>query len=179
MNPEEKKEFYDKIAEADKFMAVQTQINDNLAKSVENLEKNLLKEINSNYTLVFQKLEQIHIQTKKTNGNVIRNREDIDSLRQISIETSKDVEYMKDVNKEQDEELGRLKDVVEPIKVAQRFPQMVRYTVIGFALVVILSMWSMLGVVKSIKKEIHKVENLEKPSDIEPNTTEQLPNNNN
>jgi hypothetical protein len=177
MNPEEERDFrnnqreiFNRLLDVEKLAAAQSEINNNLKESrknlqegldqkIANLDRNLSGKIKGMTEIITGKLEQIHYETSKTNGTVIRNTANIAQLQanEVHIATlSKDVEYMKLFNEEQDIELGKLKDIIEPVKIAQKFPQIVKYTVIGFALIVIVSMWSMLGFTRQIKKEIQR-----------------------
>jgi len=178
------KELFQRIGGTEKFNAAQKQINLNLVQSHKHLEEKFeektahLEESLSGKLLAMTeilsaKLEGIQATTSKTNGNVMRNREDISALQRNEIKLatiSKDVGFLKETCGHQDIEIERLRDVVEPLKTAQRFPALVKYTVIGFLIIVVISIWGIIAIAKSAKngiekeyQQIEKTEQVKKP----------------
>lgn len=162
------RELFQRLNEVEKSGVAQEQINNAFTKSHEHLavrfeeklghvEESFSNKLLSTTELLITKLNLIHDQTKKTNGSVAKHQDDIDCIQQNEVRVvtlGKDLEFIQRTMIEHDKQLEKLKDIVEPLRVAQRFPQTVRYTFIGFLFVVLASVWGILVLVRDVKKEL-------------------------
>jgi len=179
------KEIFKRLGDTEKQNVAQVQINNNISQShkfleekleekISHLEESLADKMLSMTEILSTQLKQIQLTTSKTNGNVLKNRDDIDTLQRNEVrfvEMSKDMESLKKTCDHQDDEIDKLRNIVEPIKTAQRFPQMIRYTIIGFIIVVIISMWGILAITKTAKNTIEEKLDIRIEKPVEKPTT--------